>query len=722
MGTKILQTGFSRKHIQHLNLVAMGWHLVSLSPMKQWRVANLEQRQKCLLTVSPPTGTVRSCAYWPRALVRDFPIRSRAVEFFKGLSVEVRSLPVFRHLEGVLHVHRGVPEDAIAPFRAAFDEIPGIDTLLHLITALLRVGNRDAVETLFRSKDFDGLPGSSLDRINFCHVLLDFGEAERALELGYQAVIEGLDSVEVVNKFLGLLLVPSPSRPESFDGAVTDGVWIRLTPSLGDACVGLIGEEEDRPWGPKVDPNNAFFAKALGKKAGDTFRHTNAATGATEIWTVAEVKPRWLQAFHYLSTSYAQRFPTSTQFASLALAEDDVGPALEQVRRHSDSMRSRADLYLIGKVPMALIAGNEVGGSVAFAEYLISIGAEVRVCYGTIEERIEALAFIQNGARSGAVLDAFTAWHAARLGIFPILEERLGPLAIPANEMHRLSAMAGLYRGGQGQETMSLSYQNGKYIRHMTTPEERAERLGEIESCLAAIRASCEVEPLVIPNDLSEAGEVLIHLPTGDVVAPAIMAGQDRLLLSEDMVMRQMASKVYGVTGVWLQAVLLSALQAGTITRGAYGEALVYLSDHRHSHVALDSESLLSAFEVDEDEDLSRLRSLCAHVGGKNAELFSNVRLAAIFLNAIWADAPHDPKVQKATEMVLRAMLLHNRGDEWATWAASLVLALDEKAGVFLWDWCQQQSQDATEIERVLQRWSGTEENDGEVGAPRTKE
>ena len=298
------------------------------------------------------------------------------------------------------------------------------------------------------------------------------------------------------------------------------------------------------------------------------------------------------------------------------------------------------------------------------------------------------------------------------LGFFSVLEERLGPLAVPANEMHRLKAMPTVSLSGQDQETMGLSYKDGKYIRHITTPEERAEHLAVIESCVAAIRDNCEVEPLVIPDNLSGAGEELIHLPMGDSVAPAVMAGEDRLLLSEDMVMRQMASNVYGVKGVWLQAVLLSALQAGTITPSAYSEALVYLGAHRHGHVAVDFESLLSAFELDEDENLSMLRSLCAYVGAKNAEPVSNVRLVANFLNEIWADAPHDPKVQKATDVVLRGMLLRNRGDEGADWAVTLVLALDEEPSVFLLAWCRQQSLAVTEIERILRRRSGTEQKD----------
>ena len=79
-----------------------------------------------------------------QALVRDYPIRSRAVEFFERLDEAVRGLPVFKQLEGVLHVNRGAPEDAIAPLREVFDELPGIDTLMQLITALLRIEKRDA--------------------------------------------------------------------------------------------------------------------------------------------------------------------------------------------------------------------------------------------------------------------------------------------------------------------------------------------------------------------------------------------------------------------------------------------------------------------------------------------------------------------------------------------------------------------------------------------------
>ena len=65
-------------------------------------------------------------------LVRDYPIRERAVQFFNALPSEIRNLPYFQHLEGVLHVHRGAPEEAIDSLSIAFDQQPSIENLMPL--------------------------------------------------------------------------------------------------------------------------------------------------------------------------------------------------------------------------------------------------------------------------------------------------------------------------------------------------------------------------------------------------------------------------------------------------------------------------------------------------------------------------------------------------------------------------------------------------------------
>ena len=639
-----------------------------------------------------------------QVLAHDVPIRDRAVRFFEDLPSEVRSLPIFQSFEGALHFNRGVPQDAVGPFTAAFEREPCIDNLMGLIGAYSGVRDRDAITALLQHNGIDTLPGSSLARIDFCRVLLDFGEGTRAFELGYQALIDGLEHADVVMKFFGLVLKPTPHRPDNFDGVVAPGVWVRLTSSLGEAYEALVGEAADRPWGEKAALSNAFVAKALGLTTGDVFEHVNAV-GVTETWTVAEVKPCWLQAFHHLSKNFGQRFPDAKSFASVPMAEGDIEPVLGHVRRHSEALRLRANLYLVDKLPIAFVAGDRPGGSIAFAEYLISIGEGVRVCYGTADERAEALTLIEDNGRSGAVLDALTAWCAAGFGVFPVLEARLGPLAIPANELGRLQAMLDDPVGEADKETMSLTYQDGQYTRRIMTPEDRAGQMELIKSRLAAIEEACAVEPVVIPDDLSELGEMLLGHPSGDAIAPAVIAGQDRLLLCEDMMMRQLTVLAFGAKAVWLQAVLLSALQAGTMTLKDYSDALVQLAAHHHDDVSISTPVLFSVFERDTSSELLQLQALCGYIGTKTAEPVSHIRLAADFINAIWADSSaHDLKVQTATNLVLCALLVRNRGEEWARWAGSLILKLNMAPRTYFTSWCQQHSLPIDDIDEVLRQ------------------
>ena len=639
------------------------------------------------------------------ALVYDFPIRTRAERFFEDLSPEVRNLPFFQKVEGVFHINRGAPQDAVCPLAAVFEEQPTIDNLMDLIGAHFRVGDREAIAELLQRNGVDTLPGSPLHRINFCHVLLEFEEGTRALDLGYQALIDGLDRADVVMKFFGLVLKPTAHRPDNIEGVVAPGVWVRLTPTLGEAHEVLVDEAADRPWGEKADSSNAFYTKALGLKVGEEFKHVNRTTGVTETWTVTEVAPRWLQAFRQLSKSFSQRFPDAEGFASVPMVEDDIKPVLEQVRRRSEALRAWANLYLVDNIPISFVAGDRPGGSIAFAEHLNSIGKGVRVCVGSADEREEAANSIEDNDRSGAVLDALTAWYAARLGVFPILEDRLGPLAIPANELGCLHAMLDEPVDVGDEESMSITYQDGEFFRHIMTPEECAEQLALIKSRIVAIEEACKIEPVVIPDNVSEVGEALLGFSSGDAVTPAAIAGQERLLLCDDMIMRHLAGPAFGAKGVWLQAVLLSALEAGTMTMRAYSDALVQLAALRHGFVSISAAILCSVFERDTSRELVQLQALCTYVGSENAEPLSHLRNAADFINKIWADGlPHDLKVQTATSIVLRALLTRNRGKEWARWGAWLVLNLSRLPRDYFAEWCRGHFLPMDDVETVLRQ------------------
>ena len=79
---------------------------------------------------------------------------------------------------------------------------------MFLVRAYYAVDDKESIVALLHREGVDALSGSSLERIEFCHVLLDFGQGARALDLGYQVLIEGLDHVNVLAKFFGLVLNP----------------------------------------------------------------------------------------------------------------------------------------------------------------------------------------------------------------------------------------------------------------------------------------------------------------------------------------------------------------------------------------------------------------------------------------------------------------------------------------------------------------------------------
>ena len=596
-----------------------------------------------------------------QALVSDYPIRQRAVRFFDQLSSEVRSLAPFQGIEGALQMSIGVPEKAICLFSAVFAQEPSAENLTYLIRAYIRVGDNAAISSLLKTVDVDYLPGSARASLELCSVLLNFGMSDRALDLGYRVVAGHLEDSTIVRSFLELYL-QDRSRPESED-VVRPGVWLKLVESRGHTYEAIVGEDVDRPWGAKGDPSNVLIENALGRTIGDSFDRIHSVTHATESWTIAEIKPRWRQAFEHLSGVFNQKFPSEKGFASVSNQENSVDPILDLVRRKSESDREYADHYLVNNLPISTIASDRPGGSIGFAEYIASIGEDVRVCGGTSREFTAALRLIDQHRRTGVVLDALTAWHISILEIFDIIRERLGSLSIPASELHHLRAMTCRYEDRAGEEEMSLGFRDGQYVRHIMTAEQKAKCLTFARARMQMIEESCEAEPLIVPDGLPRLGDDLTRTPAGESFAPAILAGEDRLLLSEDMMMRQLSTKGYSTKGVWLQPVVLSAMKAGSMSFDAYVDVVVHLAGYRHGPVLFNSRVIRSAYQRDTSDELTRLQALCNYIGTQGADPVSHTKVAAEFINTIWdSGSVQDPRVRGAADLMFEALIARARG------------------------------------------------------------
>ena len=625
-----------------------------------------------------------------QALISLYPIRQQAIDFFEELPSHIRELHDFQKMEGILLFNSGNPHDAIGPLHGAFEKKTCVENLILLIQAHLRAGDKEAVKLLLSDPNIEKFPGSSLDRLHLCYFLIHFGENERARDLAYEALIEGVNSPVVVEEYLMVVLQFPPHLKGKVYDEVAEGLWVRFTSQNNKTYRVIVGESADRLWGERGDLTNAFISQALGKKVNGQFEYTNAS-GTTEIWTVSEIKPRWLQAFHYLSEVLGERYPEVRDVAVSRIDNNNIKTIPDKVQQNSQAFHNRATRYMEDAIPLSLVAWGMVGGPVAFADYLVLTGKSIQVSFGSKFEYSEARMLINSNDDSGAVIDAFTAWRAAELGVLAVLRKCLGVLLMPASEMAILQGMVQSREDLSSRETMYLNYHEGNYYHQVITPEEQTERLNIMKGLIADIEKECRIEAVVIPDELPDAVEQIINSPTGEAFICAVLARKHNLLLlCEDMIMRHFARSLLDVKGLWIHAILVSAMENETLARNEYSDLLVELARRGHFHIPMSLKDMFSVFERDKSPDLTRLKILCRAFGSMTADRDSHIEVAVDFINRIWKDGGYQgEQLTKPTDIVLSALLL-NENSNREHWDALIYGKLNSAPLDYFAKWCKE--------------------------------
>lgn len=623
------------------------------------------------------------------ALCNEYPVRERSVTFFKSLPKTLSRQPFFARAKGVHLSNQGRQDDATKCYRQAFSQEPDLGNFLLLVNAYLAMGEREKVRALIDKYVPLDLKGTPLEKINCCHLLAAFGYHDGLIERAYAMLCMSPNDAQVVMRFCGLLINPKYNWKIPEIKGVEAGYWVRLKEKSGIEYEAVIDEGTDRPWGKQVDSSNRFIASFLGLNVKGTFVY-ETRLGVLQEWTLLEVKPNWLQAFHYLSSNFERMFPETTGIGTLHITDSDIQPALDMIKKSSEAERERASLYFDNGIPLTFVSAGKTGGTVALAEYLPQIGERLRTCIGSQDERERAFELMDAIGQQGVVMDALTAWRAVQLGILDILVTKFGELRLPQSELAMLKQIIADREIESDGDSMTMSYVDGQFYRDVKTAEDRARTNAWIGETILEIEKKCSVVSVVFPDKLPEGGDAIMSMPNAIGIAPVVLAGSERPLLSEDMRLRQFAQAIFKTKGLWLQAVLMHAREKSQISDEAYLNAVVGLAAYRHDFVSLSAWDLAQSYKRDPSEDLVELRTLCEFVGSRGADPTSHLRLSAAFINEIWRGADwKDVRHQKATSIVLTSLILRHRGDKWPLWAAYLFSVLDEDPRRYINNWLQ---------------------------------
>jgi cellulose synthase operon protein C len=636
----------------------------------------------------PEDGPSEELMRLAQAHALENPPRSRNLEFFERLPPAVRGLAEFARARASVLLGFGRYADAERIFRSVIKSQPrDVYPLLGLAEALRRQGREGDVGPLVTAVDETAMAGPGEYRMNLAYELRNAGVPDRALKYAYGLVREAPENPKVALGYVFLILGDRGTTIVPGAPAVAEDTWVRIANEVGegdnftiDHGASFFGIDVRAPDAPSVK-------RILGLKKDDTFE-VDKGPIAHETWKVVEIKSKYLHLLHAVMEQFEHKFPGSNGMWRFSVKEEgDATEVLDVIRKLSEANRERAKSYTETTLPLDFVARIMGGDAPSFAQYLRGLGARIVTCAGSGEEYDAAAGFAAENRGRGAVLDLFTAWVAAELGILDILKAWFSRLLTPQSTIDAIDALIALTWEGLGRCMMTMGWDGKQFTRHEITDEFIEQQVAALQTIRDAITSHCEVVHVVLPNDLSDLA-LRIFETFGNRVLDAVYAARSEgmVLLSDDMRYRDVARVVAEIRGLWLQPVLTAASTAGAADRTRVVMACVHLAARRHDHVRLDAAVLRDVYALSDEAKLREFDVITDYIGVEKADMQSHSAVTGQFLWELWASSNGDMKSQRATGMILGKLLRH-RPRDWAAWLALVVHFNGREATAYIESW-----------------------------------
>lgn len=563
------------------------------------------------------------------------PVRLRTRAYFQSLGDEVVSLPRFARLIGVGEAARGDLAAAERHLRVAVEGDAG-DARAHLVleSVLLRQDREEDARAFVLGVDETGLVGDPVDHMRWAHSLSRAGAVDRGLALGYRTARDNRANQEVVTAYPGLVYgADIPAMTAAVEANSNGGlnIWFNLE---GEDCPDVSGvvEADGTASLDRYAPDHPLALAVKGKAVGDTISLPREY-GPDRVYKLRETKPKYVWLAHDIQSSHATRFPEATDLFEVNIKDGDISPVLDLIKAHAEQGKLIERTYAENPVPLAMIAASTKLDVIELADQFRSEGIDLRTCIGSIDERSDAVAAVQNARGKGAVLDLLTAWTLHRLEMLELAKAYFGRLLLPRSAVDALMELRAKSAFHTRSEFMTLKYVGDRAYREEHTPEEAASKVETITKGLDQIQAHCEIMPTDGADDLLADSEHFTQDDVAEVMDPLILARQHGMvLLSEDLHLRQWALGVGTPSATWLQPVIALATDAGLATRPQYACAMAQLSYLRHSVVWLEPESLIEILRLKDRPAEALFDAALTQLFHDGADLASHNKVAIFFL------------------------------------------------------------------------------------------
>ena len=268
--------------------------------------------------------------------------------------------------------------------------------------------------------------------------------------------------------------------------------------------------------------------------------------GVVTTWEIVEIKHKYIHALHDIIQNFQTRFPDQRALYRFSFADGDIKPALEQIRSVAESNSEIAGLYNSSNVPLSCLASLVNHSSISFASYMQAIGMEIVTCAGNVRERLRALALIRQRRSGGAVLDAYTAWVAASLGVLDVLILTFGELRVAQSVVDEINALISLETMDR-RARMTIGWEGGRFVKREYSLEEIDANIENTKRLIEFVMRDCCVCPTQAPDTPSVLAADVTRCPGPTCCTSRSLSAERGILISEDLRYRSVAKLAGGV-------------------------------------------------------------------------------------------------------------------------------------------------------------------------------
>jgi tetratricopeptide (TPR) repeat protein len=621
------------------------------------------------------------------AHAREHPKRERNLRFFERLPREVREITEYARCRASVLLDAGKAGDAERIFRGIIRAKPqDVYAHLRLFESLVRLRRQPEVAAIVLAADELSLQGPPEYLMAFAHALRDARANDRALLLAYRLVRTSPENPKIALGYVSLVLGDREQKIIPDLKVVAEGAWVRLQ-SETTAPHDFTIEEGPQFLGIEtLPPNDGLVKLVMGLAVGQTFTIDKGML-PSETWKVVEINSKYLHLLHVIMDSFERRYPSANGLWRVDVKDNNLDAVFAFIRSKAEADREIANSYIEKGLPLAFVARMLGRPAAAFAQFVRSLGSDIFTCDGNNEERIAAYAIAAEARGNGAVLDEYTAWTAAEMGVLDLLKTWFGKLTTPSSTIASIDRLIRREEDSLGQESMSVAWRDGQFIRVDATDEFARQQIEVLEKLRADIIAYCDVEHALVPDQLPDFAAAIIEQFGSKLLDPIFLAkSRNMVLLSDDLRFRVVAGLVNGTKGLWLQAALGSLLDSGSSESGSIVDAYIHLAARRHSHLTLNAEILREVYERCTVGRMGELETITEFLGNKAAEMYSHTRVTVRFIDGLWNAYHGDLKCQSATGIVLQ-QLIRNRSADWGFWLAAFFFSGNDALERYLIDW-----------------------------------